>query len=216
MQLCEQYRPKKWTEVVGQDKALAQIEAVKKRGLGGRAYFISGQSGTGKTTIAKLLAAEIASDLYINEIDATTITPARLSDIEYEMSMYGWGKGGKAYIFNEAHGLSRPAMRQLLVLLERLPKHVMVIFTTTCENAVDMFEQKLDASPLLSRCQEINLSRRDLAQPFAQRARDIAILEGLKNGQPIEEYVKLVRKHKNNMRAVLQAIEAGAMAESGA
>jgi hypothetical protein len=49
-----------------------------------------------------------------------------------------------------------------------------------------------------------------LAQAFAARARDIAIAEGL-NGRAEGDYIKLVRDCKNNMRAVLQAIEAGVM-----
>ena len=95
MQLHEQYRPKRWDDVVGQDKAIEQINQLRKRGLGGRAYFISGQSGAGKTTIAKLLAAEIADEFCITEIDASVATPARLTIIiEQEMNLYGWGGKG--------------------------------------------------------------------------------------------------------------------------
>ena len=62
MQLHEQYRPRSWSEVVGQDKAIAKVKLLAKRGLAGRAYWITGQSGTGKTTIARLIAAEVASE----------------------------------------------------------------------------------------------------------------------------------------------------------
>ena len=51
--LTEQYRPQAWADVVGQDKIVQRIQALAKRGLAGRAYWISGQSGTGKTTIAR-------------------------------------------------------------------------------------------------------------------------------------------------------------------
>ena len=61
MQLYEQYRPTTWAEIVGQDKVIARIEHLRLRGLAGRAYWIAGQSGTGKTTIARLLASENAS-----------------------------------------------------------------------------------------------------------------------------------------------------------
>ena len=58
MQLCDQYRPQTWSDVVGQDKAIAKIDALRKRGLGGRAYWISGQSGTGKSSIGRLIQVE--------------------------------------------------------------------------------------------------------------------------------------------------------------
>ena len=63
---------------MGQDKALRRLEVLRRRGLAGRAYWISGQSGTGKTTIARLIAAEIADDLHVEELDASDLTPGRL------------------------------------------------------------------------------------------------------------------------------------------
>ena len=56
MKLHEQYRPHSWGEVVAQPKILRQIDTLRRRGLAGRAYWISGESGTGKTTIARLIA----------------------------------------------------------------------------------------------------------------------------------------------------------------
>ena len=62
-QLYEQYRPRAWPDVVGQDKVVKRIMALRKRGLAGRAYWLSGASGTGKSTIARLLAKDHRNNL---------------------------------------------------------------------------------------------------------------------------------------------------------
>ena len=211
MQLHEQYRPQSWEQVTGQDKAVRTIQGLAKRGIGGRAYFISGQSGTGKTTIAKLIAAETADPLNIDELDASECTPARLREIERQSACRAIGhKTGRAYLVNEAHALRKDAIRQLLVMLERIPAHVVWVFTTTCDGQDRLFEDCEDASPLLSRCTAISLSRRGLAEAFAERARSIAQAEGL-DGRAMGDYIRLAKDCRNNLRMMLQQIEAGAM-----
>jgi DNA polymerase III subunit gamma/tau len=124
--LTEQYRPRTWSEVVGQDKLVSRIQALAKRGLAGRAYWLSGQSGTGKTTIARLLAAEVADDFMVQEVDASTLTVSALTELERQSQVSGifGDEQGRAYIVNEAHGLRKDVIRQLLVTLERIPSHV--------------------------------------------------------------------------------------------
>ncbi len=87
----------------------------------------------------------------------------------------------------------------------RLPPFV--IFTTT-EDSADLFGQ-FDG-PFRSRCKSIPFTNQGLAPAFARRAREIADAEGL-NGKPDSAYVRLVQRCRNNMRAVLQEIEAGEM-----
>jgi DNA polymerase III gamma/tau subunit len=208
----ERYRPKTWAEVVGQERVVGRIRQLAERGaLAGRAYWLSGQSGTGKTTIARLLAAEIADDFLTQEVDASALTVAALRELERESNISGWGnRAGRAYLVDEAHGLRKDVIRQFLVMLERVPSHVVWVFTSTVEGTDSLFEDYADASPLLSRCIRLDLSRRDLAKAFAQRCKEVAEKEGL-DGRPLEQYVRLIQKHRQNLRAALQEVESGAM-----
>jgi len=209
MQLYEKYRPKSFENVIGQAKAIRQIESVAP--YGGKAFFISGASGTGKTTLARIIAATIAQDWCIEELDsADDLSVERIDTIERTMYLYGAGKGGRAFIVNEFHGARANIVRKLLGILERIPNHVVFVFTSTKEGQLQFFDGNIDANPLMSRCIYIGLSNQGLAKPFAEHCKKIAQIEGL-DGQSPQAYYRLAQECKNNMRMMLQAIEAGEM-----
>lgn len=197
---------------MGQRQVVQKIQALAKRGLSGRAYWLSGLSGTGKTTIGKLIAADVADEWSTEEIDAATLTVAELVKLEREMNCRSIGaKGGRAYLINEAHGLKKAVVNQLLVLLERIPAHVVIVFTTTLEGQT-VFEDCIDGGPLLSRCVQLHLECRPaiLAQEFGERLYEVGRAEGLiKDGVDVERCVRMLSARKCNFRAAYQELESG-------
>lgn len=212
--LDEKWRPATFKDVVGQESAIRKITTVLSRGWGARAFWLSGDSGTGKTTLAHIIAKSGATDAdigdhfgRITEVVGREMSPAGLTAI-----MHDWMfAGGHALIVNEAHGLNKVMIEIFLNVLEQLRPNVVVIFTTTNEGE-DLFNGQADAAPFASRCLCLNLKSDGLTIPFARRAKFIARKENL-DGRPITAYRKLMKRHNNNLRAALSEIEAGAMLE---
>ncbi len=138
--LYRRYRPKTLGEVVGQEQITDVLSNSLKSGKISHAYLFIGPRGTGKTSVARILAHEIngfdyeLEDNYLDiiEIDAASNTGVdNIRDLR-ERAMIAPTKGKyKVYIIDEVHMLSKSAFNALLKTLEEPPAHVVFIMATT-------------------------------------------------------------------------------------
>lgn len=217
--LADEFRPTSLDQVVGQPRAVQAITTTLKRGWGGRAWYIIGQRGQGKTTIGRIIAEIGADELAIKELDANRMNPAKIAEqVESYASRCLFGKGGKAFIVNEAHKLPHHAVVELLTALEPpggLPAHICWVFTAPALMQPTLFvdDDAKDRETLVSRCQRIVLEDTPESRlAMARRAKAVAMEAGV-DGLPEELYLHALNNCDGNLRALLQRVESGQLAD---
>lgn len=131
--LYRKYRPKSFKEVLGQEQVVSSLQGALTLGRISHAYLFAGSRGTGKTSVARILARELGTapaDLY--EIDAASnrgIDDVRA--LREGISAAPFGSRYKIYIIDEAHMLTKEAFNALLKTLEEPPAHAIFILATT-------------------------------------------------------------------------------------
>lgn len=212
MKLAEKMRPKTLDEVVGQDKVIATIKGIIEReGLLGQAFWFVGNSGTGKTSTARVLADMVQPYYKLNEIDAMDLNIDTIRKWEEMSEQKVFGCDGWSFIINEAHSLRGQILKRLLTTLETpgMVSNSFWVFTTTPKGHDSLFEDEDEEIPFGSRVQKFDFNGGELTTlAFALAAQKIAKAEDL-DGKPLAEYVQLVRKHNFNMREVLGVIGRG-------
>lgn len=136
--LFEKYRPRTWGEVLGQDKAVRELLCLRDHspiGFAGRMYWIQGPTGTGKTTIARIMANEITGGtaIAIEEYDAQSISLERVRELHTGIRMGClFGNGNHVLIINEAHQLNKRLITFFLNASEPLPRNLTWIPAPSC------------------------------------------------------------------------------------
>ena len=177
--LARKYRPKKFSDIIGQDEVCSVIEGAIKLNRVAHAFLFSGTRGIGKTTIARILAKTLncenldlknpepcgkckncisidnESNIDVVEIDAASRTGvADVREIIENINYKPVDAKKKIFIIDEVHMLSKAAFNALLKTLEEPPLDVVFIFATTETEKVPV--------TILSRCQRFVLRRVDL------------------------------------------------------
>jgi DNA polymerase-3 subunit gamma/tau len=136
--LYRKYRSRNLDEVLGQPQVIDILKAAAKQDIFAHSYLLVGQRGTGKTSVARILAHLInatdydAEDFDIIEIDAAShgsVDDAR--ELRERANLAPLKSRNKVYIIDEVHMLSRQAFDALLKLIEEPPAHLYFILATT-------------------------------------------------------------------------------------
>jgi DNA polymerase-3 subunit gamma/tau len=172
--LYRKYRPKNFSEIIGQQHIVRTLSNAIKNNRVGQAYLFTGPRGTGKTSIARIFAKTInCSDLNdtiscekclacklinegrsldIIEIDAASNTGVdNIRELRETANLPSTSLKYKIYIIDEVHMLSIGAFNALLKTLEEPPTHVIFILATTEIHKVP--------ETILSRCQRFDFAR---------------------------------------------------------
>lgn len=145
--LYRKYRPEAFADVVGQDHIVKAISGALESGKVAHAYLLCGPRGTGKTTIARIIARELGTSVNdIYEMDAASNRGIDdIRDIRESVRTVPFDSKYKVYILDEVHMFTKDAWNALLKTIEEPPAHVIFILATT--------ELEKVPDTIVSRCQ---------------------------------------------------------------
>jgi len=217
--LYRKWRPQTYEEVSGQEHVTCTLRNALREGRIAHAYLFAGPRGTGKTTMARILAKAVnclsegdtrpcnqcAICQAINEgrlLDLIEIDAAsnrgidEVRDLREKIGFVPNEARYKVYILDEAHMLTEPAFNALLKTLEEPPPHVIFVLVTTEPHKIP--------ATIRSRCQRFDFHRIPKVDIVARLER-IVQAEGL-NAEPaaLEE---IARSATGSMRDAISLLD---------
>ena len=217
--LARKWRPKNFSELVGQEHVVRALSNALRDQRLHHAYLFTGTRGVGKTTLARIIAKslncetgvtaepcgvcracqEIDGGRYIDliELDAASNTQVDNMRELLENAMYAPTAGRyKVYIIDEVHMLSRNAFNAMLKTLEEPPEHVKFVLATTDP-------QKIPVT-VLSRCLQFNLKQIPQQQIVARLK---AVLEAEQIDVDAPALVLIARAAQGSLRDALSLLD---------
>ena len=217
--LYRKFRPQNFEDVKGQEHIVTTLKNQIKADRIGHAYLFCGTRGTGKTTIAKILAKAVncehpvdgspcnecetckaisaGTSMNVIEIDAASNNGVdNIREIREEVAYRPAEGRYKVYIIDEVHMLSTGAFNALLKTLEEPPSYVIFILATTEAHKIPI--------TILSRCQRYDF-RRITVDTISERLSELMEKEGTEVEEKAIRYI--AKAADGSMRDALSLLD---------
>jgi DNA polymerase III subunit gamma/tau len=219
LSLYRRHRPRTFDDVVGQEHIVRTLRNAVELDKVHHAYLFVGSRGTGKTSMAKLLACALnaqggprtdfspddpacvaiarGTSLDVVEMDAASNNSVDdIRELRENVALAPMGGGKRVYILDEAHMLSTSAWNAFLKTLEEPPSHVVFVLATTEAHKVP--------ATIVDRCHRFDFHRPSLQQ-IAGVLRKVAAEEGIE--VPDAAITMIARSATGSFRDALGTLE---------